>query len=325
MKKDKIQHLLQSAQNILLVTHKNPDGDGVGALVALSLSLERASKRIFPVIEDPISPVYSSLAGAEKIQRTLPPDTDKIDLGFSLDAADMMRFTPTVREVLEHRRFPLVNLDHHPGNQGFGDFNILDAQACSTAMLVFRFLKEVQLTITPDIASALYVGYLIDTGRFSFQNTTAETLRDAMELIQLGADPYRMNSLLYFSLPRSHLKLLGRSLERFSLLNGTRLGWSQLHRQDFQDVNADPSDVEGIPEFLLTGQDVDIILLFVESIQDDRIRISFRSKGDIDISHLARALGGGGHRNAAGAQMPGPLQEVIQYVLRQASAFLSAP
>jgi len=323
MNKDKIQNLLRSARNILLVTHKNPDGDGIGALVALTLSLERVSKRTFPVIEDSISSIYSSLAGVEKILRTLPSDMEKIDLGFSLDAADMMRFTPAVREALEHRRFPLVNLDHHPGNQGFGDYNILDSQACSTAMLVFRFLNEVHLPITPDIASALYVGYLIDTGRFSFQNTTAETLGDAMKLVQLGADPYRVNSILYFSLPRSHLKLLGRTLERFALLNGTRLGWSQLYRQDFLEVNADPSDVEGIPEFLLTGRDVDIIVLFVESLQNDRIRISFRSKGDIDISHLAKAFGGGGHRNAAGAQLTGPLQEVIQNVLRQASLFLS--
>ncbi|MGH8104393.1 MAG: DHH family phosphoesterase [bacterium] len=192
---------------------------------------------------------------------------------------------------------------------------MVEPSSASTTSIIFRLLKALKVNITKPIAELLYVGHLVDTGRFAFQNTTAQTLAEAAELAAAGANPYRLNALLFSSHSITHLKLLGRALENLTLDEEAGIAWSRITRHDLDAAHADASDFEGIPEFLLTTADADIAILFGENHADDRIRISFRSRDTIDISKVAVVLGGGGHRNASGAQVRGSLSSVIAHVV----------
>lgn len=307
--------LIQKSQRVLVVTHKNPDGDGIGSVLGLTLGLEQLGKEVCPFVDDPISETYQALPGHEKVKPSLPSSPQAFDLAISLDAADFTRLPEAAKDFLLKRNYPLLNFDHHPGNKEFGEVNVVESAAASTTSLVFRLLKALRVEITKPIAELLYVGHLVDTGRFSFQNTRAETLAEASELVAAGADPYRLNSLLYFHHPITHLRLLGRALDNLRLDREARIAWSRITRLDLDAANADAADFEGIPEFLLTTAEADIAILFGENHADDRIRISFRSRDAIDISRVAVSLGGGGHKNASGAQLRGTLDSVVGLVL----------
>lgn len=318
-----IHQLISASRKVLVTSHRNPDGDAVGSVVGLTLCLEDLGKEVLPVISDSIGENYAFLDGVAKI-RTVPDPDFAPDLLIAVDTADLDRLYPSVRPLFEKPYVPTINIDHHPTNTRFAQANLVEPAAASTSEILFMLLKTFGYPIRPPVANALYVGLIVDTGGFAFQNTTPRALRNASEMVDLGASPYTAHRFVFNTRSGPHMKLLGRVLEKSVFDESLGLVYAVVTRPDLEETGAHSPDFEGVPEFLLTQRGAKIAILFAEGRVDRAIRISFRSHDQWDVSQIAAQFGGGGHRNAAGALPEGTLSDVVPRVLRAAEAALKA-
>jgi phosphoesterase RecJ-like protein len=214
----------------------------------------------------------------------------------------------------------VLNVDHHHDNSQFGDVALIDAHASSTAEIVRDVLRKLDVALTPEIAAALYVGLVTDTGRFQYTNTTPKALRLAAELVEAGADVHGIFVHVYETVQFAKLKLLARALERAQLFEGGGLVVSYLVKDDFGDVGAEEPYSEGIIDSLRAVEGSQMVALIREppSSEGPARRISLRSSHDeVDVSAIARKQGGGGHRQAAGFSSEQPVSEIIEFLRRE--------
>ena len=214
----------------------------------------------------------------------------------------------------------MVNVDHHHDNDRFGDVVLIDDRASSTAEIVRDILRDLDVALTPEIAQALYVGLVTDTGRFQYSNTTPKALELAAELVAAGADVQGVFQHVYETVQFAKLKLLARALERAQLYEGGGLVVSYLLRDDFAEVGAEEPYSEGIIDHLRSVEGSEMVALIREPPRNDgpARRISLRSSHDeVDVSAIARASGGGGHRQAAGFSSEASIDEIVDFLRRQ--------
>jgi phosphoesterase RecJ-like protein len=319
-----IDKLIRASRRVLVTSHRNPDGDAVGSVVALSLCLQQLGKETLPIISDSIGKNYNFLDGIAQIRKEPDPEFQP-DLLIAVDSADLGRLYPSVRPLFENPTAPTLNIDHHPTNTRFASANFVEPTAASTSEILFMMMNTFDYPVTPSVANALYVGLIVDTGGFAFQNTTPSALRNASELVRLGAQPYTAHRFVFNTRSGPHLKLLGRVLEKSHFDESAGLVYAEVTRQDLAETGAHSPDFEGIPEFLLTREGAKIAILFAEGRVDHAIRISFRSHAEWDVSQIAAKFGGGGHRNAAGALPEGSLEEIVPRVLKATYEALGVP
>src|SRR6185437_4345470 len=285
----------------LVVTHENPAGDALGSLLATTLALRQIGKDAEMLLlgEAPIPAEYHFLQ-LDGLRRELPDDARQRVL-VAVDCAKADRVGPD-QSVLVHA--PLVlDIDHHHDNTRFGAVNLIVASASSTGELLRDVFEELGVEVTPDIAEPLYVALVTDTGRFQYSNTTPKSLRLAAELVDAGADVHAVFQEVYESVEFAKLKLLARALERARVLEGGRIGVSYLLRTDFAEVGAAEPYSEGIIDYLRAVEGAELAALIREPPRDNAParRVSLRASIDeLDVSAIARAFGGGGHRQAAG-------------------------
>jgi bifunctional oligoribonuclease and PAP phosphatase NrnA len=309
---------LRAHDRFLLVTHENPDGDALGSILAATLALRSLGKDavMFLAGETPLPGEYAFLPLAD-LQRT-PPDDVEGRVLLALDCANAGRLGPEPG-LLE--RVPLViDVDHHHDNTRFGAVNLIVADASSTAEIVRDLLRELDVPLTPEIAEALYVALVTDTGRFQYTNTTPKALRLAAELVEAGADVHGIFRQVYETVQFAKLKLLARALDRAQLFEGGRLVVSALLRVDFADAGAEEPYSEGIIDYLRAVEGAEMVALIREPPRDGgpAHRVSLRSSHDeLDVSAIARKAGGGGHRQAAGFSSEGTLEEVAEFIRRE--------
>jgi bifunctional oligoribonuclease and PAP phosphatase NrnA len=303
----------------LLTTHENPDGDALGSLLATKLILDELGKDTVMYLpgEAPLPVEYKFMPLAD-LRRQLPEDAGDRVL-FALDCANEGRLGHGA-EALE--RAPLVlNVDHHHDNSRFGAVNAVIAQASSTGEIVRDLVRELDVALTPDLAEAIYIALVTDTGRFQYANTTPKALRLAAELVEAGADVRRVFQSVYESVQLAKLKLLARALERAEVYEGGRLVVSHLLKTDFADVGAAEPYSEGIIDFLRAVEGADMAALIREPPGPGRParRVSLRSSSDeLDVSAIARASGdGGGHRQAAGFSSSLEIPEILDFLRKQ--------
>jgi bifunctional oligoribonuclease and PAP phosphatase NrnA len=274
----------------LLTTHENPDGDALGSLLATKLMLDELGKDSVMYLsgEAPLPAEYKFMP-LEDLRRRLPDDVDERVL-FALDCANESRLGQG-QEALE--RGPLVlNVDHHHDNTRFGHVNVVDANASSTGEIVRDLALELGVELTPEIAEALYIALVTDTGRFQYANTTPRALRLAAELVEAGADVRRVFQSVYESVQLAKLKLLARALERAQVYEGGGMVVSHLLKTDFAEVGAAEPYSEGIIDFLRAVEGAEMAALIREPPAPGRParRISLRSSSDeLDVSAIARA------------------------------------
>jgi phosphoesterase RecJ-like protein len=219
-----------------------------------------------------------------------------------------------------HAAATVVNIDHHHDNSRFGSINLIVDEASSTAEIVRDILRELDVALTPEIAQALYVGLVTDTGRFQYTNTTPKALRLAAELVETGADVHGVFQHVYETVQFAKLKLLARALDRASLYEGGGLVVSYLLKDDFAEVGAEEPYSEGIIDHLRSVEGSEMVALIREPPRADgpARRISLRSSHDeVDVSAVAREMGGGGHRQAAGFASELSIDELIDFLRRQ--------
>jgi phosphoesterase RecJ-like protein len=313
---------IRSHDRFLVTTHENPDGDALGSLLATKLALDELGKDsvMYLAGEAPLPREYSWMPLAD-LQRKVPDDAATRVL-LALDCANESRLGPDP-EVL-HSAPLVINVDHHHDNSRFGAVNLVVADASSTGEIVRDLLNELEVELTPDIAEALYIALVTDTGRFQYTNTTPKALRLAAELVEAGADVHKIFQGVYESVQFAKLKLLARALERAEIYEGGRLVISYLLRGDFAEVGAAEPYSEGIIDYLRAVEGADMAALIREPPRGDgpKRRVSLRASADeLDVSEIARASGaGGGHRQAAGFSSDDSIDDITAFIRKEFAA-----
>jgi phosphoesterase RecJ-like protein len=313
---------LRGNDRFLVVTHENPDGDALGSMLGMTLGLRELGKDVVMHLagEAPLPGEFGFLP-LDELRRELPDDLDERVL-LAVDCANERRIGPD-RDAIDGARL-VVDVDHHHDNNRFGNVNLIVADASSTAEIVRDVLAGLDVALTPEIAEALYVGLVTDTGRFQYANTSPKALRLAAELVEAGADVHGIFRNVYETVQIAKLKLLGRALDRAQVYEGGRLVVSYLLRGDFAAVGAVEPFSEGIIDYLRQAEGVELVALIREPPTDGgpRHRISLRSsKDEVDVSAIARQHGGGGHRQAAGFSSEKSIDEIVEFIRR---AFVAA-
>ena len=309
---------LRGRERFLVTTHENPDGDALGSLLASHLALEALGKDsvMFLAGPAPLPGEYRFLP-LEGLLRELPADAPQRVL-LAVDCANESRLGADAAVL--HQAPYTVNIDHHHDNSRFGDVDLVDDSASSTGEVLRDVFRELGLELTPELAEPLYVALVTDTGRFQYANTTPKALRLAAELVEAGADVHKVFQGVYESVQFAKLKLLARALERAKVYEGGGLVVSYLLRDDFAEVGAVEPYSEGIIDFLRAVEGADMAALIREPPRggSPARRISLRASHDeLDVSAIARASGGGGHRQAAGFSSDASIEEITDFVRRE--------
>ena len=316
---------LRSNDRFLLVTHENPDGDALGSLLAAKLALDSLGKdsEMYLYGDAPLPREYGFMP-LEGIRRELPDDAAERVL-VALDCANESRMGP-VPQLLEEAPLAL-DIDHHHDNSRFGDVNLVVGDASSTGEVLRDVFAELGVVLTPEIAEALYIAVVTDTGRFQYTNTTPRALRLAAELVEAGADVHRVFQGVYESVEFAKLKLLARALDRAQVYEGGRLVVSYLLRSDFTELNAAEAYSEGIIDYLRAVEGAEMAALIREPPRREgpKRRVSLRASNDeLDVSAIARKSDGGGHRQAAGFSSDSSVEEITDFIHREFRAATGA-
>jgi phosphoesterase RecJ-like protein len=315
---DAVVEALRSHDRFVVTTHENPDGDALGSMLAATLALRQLGKDVSMYLAGPAPlPGEYRFMPLDELRRTLPDDsTERVLL--AVDCANESRLGPDP-EVIHQAPFT-IDVDHHHDNTRFGDVNLIVADASSTSVVLRDVFAELGVVLTPEIAEALYIALVTDTGRFQYANTTPKALRLAAELVEAGADVHRVFQGVYESVQFAKLKLLARALDRAQVFEGGALVVSFLLRDDFTAVGAAEPYSEGIIDYLRAVEGAIVSVLIREPPRSDgpTRRVSLRSSTDeIDVSAIARKSGGGGHRQAAGFSSEQSVEEITEFIRRE--------
>jgi phosphoesterase RecJ-like protein len=309
---------IRENDRFVVATHENPDGDALGSMLGVTLGLRQLGKDVVMYLSGTApTPGEYRFLDLSDVQRELPADTEERVL-LAVDAANERRIGPEP-DVIERAKL-VLDVDHHHDNSRFGDVNLIVPEASSTAEIVRDLLRELDVPLNQEIAEALYVGLVTDTGRFQYTNTTPKALRLAAELVEAGADVHGIFRHVYETLQFAKLKLLARALDRAQLFEGGRLVISYLVKDDFGDVGAEEPYSEGIIDYLRAVEGSEMVALIREPPRGEgpARRISLRSSHDeVDVSAIAAKSGGGGHRQAAGFSSEASIEEIIDFIRRE--------
>jgi phosphoesterase RecJ-like protein len=306
----RLEDLIVSAQTFFLAGHLNPDGDTIGSMLAIATVLKRMGKKVRLFSQDPVPQNLAFLPHVRSISSRLP--------AASFDAAILLECSTPSRggslEPVLKRCRKVVNIDHHKTSEFYGDINIVEPHSSSTAEIVYRLFYNMNVVLGRREAACLYTGIVTDTGRFHFPATSPRTLEIASRLLETGFKFSRINDLLYSTKACQALKILGRALESLELEAGGRLSVLTLRASDFNAFEATAEHSENVINYGLMPPGVKAAVMFRED--EGRISVTFRSRGHIDMSAVAKSFGGGGHRNAAGCRMKTTLEEARARVLK---------
>src|SRR6476469_6272691 len=286
---DGVLAALTSNDRFLVVAHENPDGDALGSMLAMALGLRELGKDALMYLSGSANmPAEFGFMSLDEVLRELPADIGERAL-VAVDCANARRIgqDPGILDLAK----TVVDIDHHHDNSRFGTTNLIVADASSTAEIIRDLLWELGVQLTPDIAEALYVGLVTDTGRFQYSNTTPKAFRLAAALVEAGADVHGIFRNVYETVQFAKLKLLARALDRSQLYEGGRLLISYLLRSDFEDVGAEEPYSEGIIDYLRQAEGAQMVALIREPPSDSggpTRRISLRSsQAEVDVSAIA--------------------------------------
>lgn len=328
-----IDEMLQ-ARHIILTTHENSDGDGLGSQVALAVALKTLGKEVSIYNPTEVPANYQFMKDVFDITMFRDRDEESIqeihlaDLFVVLDANLRDRtgkLWPHVEFAREIGRLRIVCIDHHLEPEDFADVMVCESYASSTGELVCDLINElasrtVKELFTPDSASALYAAIMTDTGSFRFPKTTPYVYRLAGFLVEKGANPELVYDRIYNSLSAEALKLLGLSLASIKVLEGGLISWLFISREMLEETGSKLFDTDLIIRYLLSIPTIKVAVLLVET-QDGRAKVSFRSRGRIPVNQLAKHYGGGGHINAAGCLLQMSAEKAQRVIIDEVRKF----
>ena len=304
--------LIDRHESVLVTGHIDPDGDCIGSMFALAMMLEEMGKKVMCYAPGEISELFLKLPGASMLAEREEASSFKHDLVIAVDSPNTAR-TENFARPCENE--DVINVDHHPTNEMYGCVNIVDAAAAATTVLVYRFfMSAAPDRITVDVADCLYLGILMDTGGFRFQNVDSEALRIASELIDLGARAYDLAHEYIYVKKFSTLKLLGLVLDSLRLHLDGRAVTIEVTSEMLEKTGTTLKDSEGFVDYGAALDDVELVALFRE-IAPGEVRVSLRSRNDHNVSALAERFGGGGHVRAAGLTLETDLESARETIV----------
>jgi len=301
-----VLHQIGQRKHFVLTSHARPDGDAIGSALACGQILRLMGKEAEVVMHDPVPRIYQPLPFADRVRQA-----DQVNGNY--EAAILLECDSVQRTRLTglEKHF-LISIDHHLSGRNFANVNWIDPHATSTAEMVYRLGREAGVKITPDIATCLYTGLMTDTGSFMFQGTNEHTFALARELVMAGADPVVCARNIYFAHSTAKMRLLGAALS--NLHREGSLAWIWVTREQMERSCAKEEDTEGIVNYALSIQDVEVAAFFRE-MPNGSYRVSLRSKGQLNVAEIAARFGGGGHQCASGFAIEGPLAMAVPRVI----------
>jgi phosphoesterase RecJ-like protein len=309
---DRLNAFIDAFDAFLVTSHVDPDGDALGSALGLAHALRLMGKDATVALDSPVPANLRFLPGADAVVR---PDGAgrRFRAAWVLDCSSLDRAGSVAERCLAPGA-RVANVDHHVGNDGFGDVRLVNTEASATAELVCELLEAYGSPIPPETAECLYAGIVSDTGGFRFQNTSARALRLAARLVERGARAAGVAEELWMRRSPGNLRILGLALSSLEERSGGRVGALTITREMFERARALPEDADGIVQFAksLEGTRVGVL---IQEVGPDEIRASLRSDGSVDVNVVAGRFGGGGHRNAAGLRVRGPLEQVRRELL----------
>lgn len=297
---------LRRRSSFMFVSHVKPDGDTLGAGLALGLALKTMGKRVGYFQQDPVPRNLRFLPDAEFVAREVPADLPADTLWVFCDMSDFSRAGEYLPPMKTEN---MLDIDHHLGNSHFGALNYVLPKEASTGTCVMRLLRAMDVPITKEIATNILTTIMTDTGAFMHSNTTSEVLRLSAELMDAGADKHQITEEIFANKRLAATKLLGMALDRAKVEDDGRYCWTYVDEAMLRECNADGEDTEEIIQHLRQIENVEAAALFKDF--DGAVRVSLRSSGRINVQLAAASLGGGGHFMASGLTYDGDLQAAI--------------
>jgi bifunctional oligoribonuclease and PAP phosphatase NrnA len=306
---------IAKADRLLVTAHARPDGDAVGSLLACWMMLQRMGKQADMALSDRVPVIYRSLPCAAQVKHwsRVEGDYDTVIL-LECDGIPRSRL-----DGLENRF--LINIDHHTSGRPFANVNWIDCSACAVSEMVYQLAGAAGIDITPEMATCLYTAVLSDTGSFCYEGTDAHTFELARNLVRRGADPVLIAQDVYFSNPPAKMRLLGAALA--NLHYDGHLAWLWISENDMDRTHAVEEDCEGIVNYAIGIAGIEVAV-FLRELRDHQVRLSLRSKGRVNVATIAERFGGGGHENASGCTLDGPLQSATERILQDLRMAMAA-
>jgi bifunctional oligoribonuclease and PAP phosphatase NrnA len=296
----KIVEAIRAKQRFVISSHSRPDGDSIGSQMAAAYALQALGKQVTVVNADPAPPPLMQFPGVQQI-RIAGRAEGEFDAAIIMECGDLAR-----TGVAGLERFFVINIDHHPGNTAYGQLNWFDSTAAACGEQVFDLVRALKVPLTRDIATHIYLAILTDTGSFHYSSISPRTFDICRETLEAGVDPVLVARNVYDSNNMGRLKLFGSVLSAMQLDPTARIAIVYLDHEMARQAGGTYEDTEGIINLPLTVKEIQAVVFFKQT-QGDEYRVSMRSKGAIDIGAVAKEFGGGGHRNAAGCTVTGPL------------------
>ncbi len=313
--------LIQTKQRFLVTCHVHPDGDAIGSLLAIGLTIANQGKTVKMVCMDGIPTVYNFLENSDQIKDQV--ENFQPDVIVCVDCAEKERVAlPT--EFWAIPGVLVVNIDHHISNTGFGDLNIVDPQAAATGELIFRIITDGQIPLNRAIAGAIYTATATDTGFFRYSSTSSYTLELASVLVKnFQVEPAKIAEYVHEQKSYNSIRLLGNVINTLKLGCNGKIAWMVLDQQMLGQFPVENEETESYVNYARSIEGVEVGLLFKE-LKPNEVKISWRSSSAVDVSKLAANFGGGGHARAAGCSVNGPVQQVVNEVIAYVSTYYGA-
>jgi phosphoesterase RecJ-like protein len=311
-----IAAVLREYESFVVLSHVRPDGDALGSQIAMGLALQKLGKKVKVWNEEGLLEKFSFLPGGKLV--SFPPnEAEDFDVVLALDTATRQRLGDNVLAAVGQVKV-WINIDHHPSNPRYGDLVHIDPIAPATGQILFELLQSQNLPLDEPIAENLFAAISTDTGSFQYQNTTARTFEIAADILRCGIRVGELSQKLYESYPRRRIELLRVLLDRMRFDADGKVASFSLPSATANELGVIPEDNEGLIDHLRAIQGV-IIAIFFEELEDGKVRVSMRSKDErADVCAICVSFKGGGHKLAAGARVPGKLDDVANKVIEAA-------
>jgi bifunctional oligoribonuclease and PAP phosphatase NrnA len=311
-----IVDLIKKNNDILITMHETPDGDAIGSTLGLYLFLKNINKNVTIFSLDPVPERLSFLKGALDVKTNFKDIENKnFDLFFVLDSADLGRLSWDIKNFKNYKK--IINIDHHVSNKDFGDLNYVVSNASCTGELIYQVITNFnEKAIDKDIANCLLTAIYDDTGGLRYPSTSAVTLSIASNLVTLGASPAYISENLYFKKSLSKVNLMKKVLLSLDVKMDGRVSYLLMKKDDLESVGAKYEDSEGLIDYPRSIEGVEVSF-FLKEMKKEEYRISFRSRGKVDVNVFCSRFNGGGHKNAAACTISGKLDEVLKTIFTE--------
>jgi len=310
-----IRDAILQRQRFVITSHARPDGDAIGSQLAMALALRQLGKSVHLVDKDAPPQQFQAFPGVGDIEVS-PTVQGEFDAAIVMECGELSR---TGVEGFE--KYFVINIDHHPGNALYGALNWFDEKAAACGEMVFDLIGALGVTLTPEIATHIYITILTDTGGFHFSHITPRTFEICRRCTEAGAQPEAIARAVYDSSTMARLRLMGAVLHNLEFAAEGRAALAHLSLNLLQQTGSTQEDSDGLINIPLSVKEIQAVAFFKE-IAPDSYRVSMRSKGDVDVNRVANAFGGGGHKNAAGCSLNGPYDQILRKVLAELSRSL---